>query len=197
MNYETEKLKSEYTELIALWKKIKDNWEKKSLDSEDLYRIYPFLTTTAAISRKYIHWNKDLNFEISIVEPSLKTGVDTSIYLYYDETKFFNGYKKTLPLYDVTSSLLHQIEFSYMDNRKIDGKMTTDTEIYLFARSDKLCESCALTNNGEYRGNGKDFKKTVMHIEYSDCLCGYYMNIDSYLNNIEKLIKKVTKVTSL
>lgn len=184
-----EKLKQEYKALEVLWDKLTEEWEQPS-DYEDLYRIYPLLTTTGAIVRKYISWHKNLNLNVSIVKPSLDTSVDTSEYLYYDEKTFFNGEKKNESLWQVASTFLHQTEYVYMDDRKSDGKVTDSTNIYLYVKSDRICKSCALANNGELRKNGNDYQKKGSFISYSDCLCGYYINMKSYMRAIKDLINE-------
>lgn len=188
MDYEMEKLKEEYRNLKALWDKLTTEWEKPS-DFEDLYRVYPLLTATAAIVRKYIYWNQGLNFSVRVIIPSLENTKNASEYLYYDEKAFFNGEEKNISLSEVASLFLHQREFCYMDDRKSDGKMTNAVKIYLYTRTDRLCKSCSLANNGEYRGNGKDYRKTKSFVSYSDCECGYYIRINSYLSSVDKVIR--------
>ena len=189
MDYGIEKLNKEYNELRLLWNKLKAEWEKPS-DWEDLYRVYPLLTTTAAIARKYIHWDKSLNNEVKVIKPSLETNIDTSDYLNSDEKSFFNGVKENKKFTEVAGLFLHQIEYNYMDDRKSDGKITNNTTIYIYVRSDILCKSCALVNNGEYKEGKKNYKKTTAFVKYPDCTCGIYVNIDSYLDSIEQLINK-------
>ncbi len=189
MDYEIEKLKDELASLGFLWNKLKSEWEKPS-DFEDIYRVYPFLTTTAAIARKYIHWNKNLDFSVRVIEPSFETDIDTSEYFYYDEKSFFNGINKDTPISRIAGLFLHQREYGYMDDRKSDGKMTGDVTIYVYAKSDVLCKSCSLVNNGEYKDNGNNYRKTTSFVGYSDCTCGLYINIDSYIETVNKIATK-------
>jgi hypothetical protein len=192
MDYELEKLKQEYTAFTVLWNKVKSEWIQPS-DWEDLYRVYPYLTTTAAIARKYSVWDKDLDFAVKVIEPIAVGEVDTSIFFYCDEKSFFNGRAIDLPLSKVASVFLHQSEFCYMDNRKSDGVMSSQVSIYIYARSDILCKSCSLANSGEYKENGQNLKQRTASVSYPDCTCGYYIDIDSYLVSINKIIKKLQK----
>lgn len=187
MSYELEKLNKEHKELKLLWDKLKSEWVKPS-DFEDLYRVYPLLTTTAAIARKFIYWDKSLDFPVKVVEPSSLDEVDTSEYYYNNEKSFFNGIEKTVSLSSVAGLILHQKEYGYMDNRKDLGEMSEDVIIYIHIKSDLLCKSCSLANNGKYEENGKNYRKTTSFITYSDCTCGFYVDIDTYLNAIDKII---------
>lgn len=189
-----EKLERECESLKILWGKLETEWERPS-DNEDCYRIYPLLTTTAAIARKYIHWDKNLDFEVDVVVPSVNTGVDTSVYYYSDEKSFFNGEPQKKLLSNVSSSFLHQKEYVYMDNRKSDGKMSKDVNIYLYVKTDLLCKRCSIINNGEYKENKANYRKTTCFITPCDCTCGYYIKVRSYIDAVQKVIKKVTKVT--
>ena len=192
MDYEMEKLNTEYTTLRALWNKLQSEWERLS-DHEGLYKVYPLLTTTAAIARKYIFWNKDLDFSVKIIEPSSSMTVDTSKYFYYDEKSFFNGTKKDRPLSIIAGLFLHQNEYVYVDDREKDGKMSEKVTIFIYAKSDVLCKSCAQANNGEYKENERNYRTTKSFITYSDCTCGLYIDIESYVGAIKKIIDKKKK----
>jgi len=188
MDYELEKLTQEYESLKSLYNKLVKEWGHPS-DFEDLYKVYPLLTVTGALARKYLQWDKKLSYLVDVIKPKLGD-MDTSEFLYYDEKTFFNGEKTQVPLSSVTSMFLHQYEYGYMDDRKLSGKMTPKVSIYLFITTDILCESCALANNGKYKAGKNNFRKTTSFIGYSDCTCGYYVNFKSYLQALEQMIKE-------
>ena len=187
MDYEIEKLKIEYESLRILWNKLKFEWVHLS-DSEDLYRVYPLLTTTSAIARKYIYWDKDMDLKVKIIKPSFTTDTNTSEYLYFDEKSFLNGEKEELSLSTIAGLFLHQNKYAYVDDRKKDGKMGETITIYIHVKTDILCKSCAIANNGKYEERRRNFNKSQSYVSYPDCTCGYYINIDSYLEGIKNII---------
>jgi hypothetical protein len=174
-----EKLEKEFVELKALWLKLKKNWSKP-VDWEDLYRLYPLITVTSALSRQRIDQNQSYNVKIVLPKIGDKTKFDE--YFYADEHKFFNGVNTYSSLKNVTSSFLHAKNYVYMDTRK-SFEIDTESKIYLFVATDHLCPSCNEANIGDPKK--KYGKKSVGYI---DCTCGQYIDIDSFVSNIESLI---------
>ncbi len=186
MNYDLEKLKEEINKLETIFLKLESEWENIS-DYEDLYKLYPFLTTTAALSRKFIDWGIKNIPNLEIIEQALDNKVDTSIYLYSDAKKFFNGKKRVISLKEVCDYFLHQSEYHYIDDRKVDGFMKSNNYIYLGLKTDKLCKSCSIANNGFFKEDKPNYKKTNSFVVYSDCICTKYINIRSYINSLKSL----------
>jgi len=194
-NCSLEKLEVELTKLDELWTKLEKSWSKPE-DIEDVYRIYPLLDTTAAIARKMLVKNnkKDEDYKVEIVIPKNKKTVDTSEYLYPDEHKFFNGEAKTELLATIVSTFLHGSEYVYMDTRKTNNG--SNFKIYVFVRTDKLCQSCANANLKKPREDKPNYRDTTSFIQYDDCTCGQYVEVRSYISSMLKLSKdNINKIT--
>lgn len=184
-----EKLEFELELLNKLWTNLEKNWAQPK-DIEDVYRIYPLLDTTAILTRKIVTSNskKDKKYKIEVIIPTNDKTIDTKNYVYPDEYKFFNGEKKEEFLADIVSVFMHGSEYTYMDTRKkIDT--VNDFKIYIFVKTDILCQSCAEANLENPKTNKPNYKKTTQFIRYDDCTCGIYINIRSYINSILELIK--------
>ena len=194
-NCSLEKLEFELRILNKIWTNLEKNWEQPK-DMEDVYRIYPLLDTTAALTRKMVtacNGKKDEKYKVEVIEPSNKKNVDTANYLYPDEHKFFNGNKKEHLLADIVSTFLHGSDYVYMDTRKkLDDN--SDFNIYIYVKTDILCQSCAEVNLENPKKNTKNFRKSIGLIRYDDCTCGQYINVRSYINSILELINdKISK----
>lgn len=192
-NCSLEKLEVELSKLDELWTKLEKSWSKPE-DIEDVYRIYPLLDTTAAIARKMLVKNnkKDEDYKVNIVIPKNEKTVDTAEYLFPDEYKFFNGEAKTELLANIVSTLLHGSEYAYMDTRK--NNIGNNFKIYVFVRTDKLCQSCAEANLENPNINKNNYRKTIEFVEYGDCVCGQYINVRSYIDAISELVRdKISK----
>ena len=188
MDYGLEKLNKEFSELNSLWNKLHNHWEKPN-DYEDLYRIYPYFTTVSALVRQYAQWSSGKNIKkVRVVKPSDKRKIDTSKYLYPDEHSFFNGKEKLLPADKIASLFLHRHQCSYMDDRLLDGKKRNDTNIFLYISTDDQCRSCVEGNGGEYKEGRMNLRKATSYVGYSDCTCGYYIHIQSYIDAIEDFL---------
>ena len=183
MDYEIEKLHNEYMEMLSLWKKLKMTWNN-DLSTEDLYRLYPFLTTTSALARKYTQWNNKNDFLVNIIRPSFSRDVDVSQYFYSGEIAFLKGFEETRPLSFVAGIFLHQEQYGYMDNRLADGKISKGTRIFVYAKTDRVCDNCKPVNENPRRSR----------VSFSDCTCGYYIDIDSYLIAIKRIIDTERKL---
>ncbi len=135
-----EKLESELIILDQIWSELEENWAVPN-DYEDVYRIYPLLDTTAALSRKRLnHFGADRKkYQVMIVKPSTRLKVDTSKYFYSNEPTFFNGKRETCLLADVVSTILHGSNYVYMDTRKIFNDKE-DFEIYVYIETDKRAQ---------------------------------------------------------
>lgn len=188
MDYVFIKLKKELLELDTLWTKLEKEWEHP-MDWEDLYKMYPLFITTATIARFYSRNKKGYN--ISTIKWSLKDNTDTSNYYYSDEKRFFNGQKELKPLCEIAGLFLHQTECVYIDTRKSDWRMTKNTQIYLYIKTDIICESCALANNGSFNNKWKNYRKTIGFVTYDDCLCGLYIEVRDYIDTISRLISDI------
>jgi len=191
-NCSLEKLEVELEKIDELWTKLEKNWNKPE-DVEDVYRIYPLLDTTAAIARKILIKNgkKHKEYKVEIVIPKNKKIVDTTAYLYSGEHKFFNGDTKKELLANIASTFLHGSEYVYMDTRKINNK--SNFKIYVFVRTDKLCQSCANTNLKKTKKDKPNYRVTTSFIQYDDCICGQYIEVRSYISSISKLLKDSTQ----
>lgn len=183
-----EKLEVELKNLDELWTRLEKNWIKPE-DIEDVYRIYPLLDTTAAIARKILVKNgkKHKKYEVEIVTPKNEKVVDTTAYLYPDEHKFFNGETKKELLANIVSTFLHGSEYVYMDTRKV--KNESPFKIYVFIRTDKLCQSCADANLEKPKKDKPNYRVTTSFIQYDDCICGQYVEVRSYISSMSKLLK--------
>jgi hypothetical protein len=191
MDYGMEKLKEEFNQLNTIWKRLYEHWEKP-LDFEDLYRIYPYFSTVSALIRQYSQWsstNENMK-KVKAIKPSDEEIVNTSKYCNYDEHTFFNGKEIFLPMDKVASLFLHRHQCSYMDDRLIDGKMKSDTNIFLYISTDDQCRSCVEGNGGKYKENRMNLRKTSSYVGYSDCTCGYYIHIQSYIDSIDNFIRQ-------
>ncbi len=135
-----EKLESELEILNKIWTDLESNWADP-IDHEDVYRIYPLLDTTAALTRKRLnHFDANRKkYEVEIIKPSNERVVDTSEYLYSDEHDFFNGKKRKYLLASVVSTCLHGSDYVYMDTRKKDDSKS-EYEIYVFIETDQRSE---------------------------------------------------------
>ena len=188
-NCSLEKLEYELNILDETWTNLEKNWAKPK-DIEDVYRIYPLLDTTAAIARKMIirpGGKKDKQYKVDIILPGNDKIVDTSMYRYPDEHKFFNGKAKKELLGDIVSKFLHGSEYVYMDTRKLNDN--SDFKIYVFVKTDMLCKSCSEANLKNSQKDKINYKKTVSHIQYDDCTCGRYVDVRNYINSISKLLE--------
>lgn len=186
-NCSLEKIEVELKKLDELWTKLEKNWSNPE-DIEDVYRIYPLLDTTAALARKMLIKNSKENpqYKVEIVVPKNEGNIDTSNYLYPDEHSFFNGEEKKELLANIVSIFLHGAEYVYMDTRKInDG---SNFKIYVFVRTDKLCQSCADANLKKPRNDKPNYRKTTSFIQYDDCTCGQYIEVRSYISSMSKLL---------
>lgn len=191
-NCSLEKLEVELKKLDDLWTKLEKNWASPE-DIEDVYRIYPLLDTTAALARKMLIKNskKDQQYKVEIVVPKNEKTVDTSNYLYSDEHSFFNVEEKQELLANIVSTFLHGSEYVYMDTRKINNQ--SDFKIYVFVRTDKLCQSCAEVNLKKPRKDRPNYRETTAFIQYDDCTCGQYIEVRSYITSISKLLDEKIK----
>lgn len=71
-NCSLEKLEIELKKLNNLWSNLENYWAKPK-DIEDVYRIYPLLDTTAALSRKMLvkrNGKKDNKYRVKVVKPT-------------------------------------------------------------------------------------------------------------------------------
>lgn len=187
-NCSLEKLECELEKLNELWTNLEGSWENPD-DIEDVYRIYPLLDTTAAIARKMItspDGKKDSGYKVDVVLPGNNKSVDTSAYRYSGEHKFFNGKNREELLGNIVSTFLHASEYKYMDTRKIND--SNNLKIYVFVRTDKLCQSCAKANLENPKKNKINYKKHISHVRYSDCTCGYYVSVRSYIDSLLMLL---------
>lgn len=187
-NCSLEKLEVELEKLDELWTKLEKNWNEPE-DIEDIYRIYSLLDTTTAIARKILVKNgkKHKEYEVEIVIPKNEKIVDTTAYLYSDEHKFFNGETKKELLANIVSTFLHGSEYVYMDTRKIKNESLF--KIYVFVRTDKLCQSCADANLEKPKKDKPNYRVTTSFIQYDDCTCGQYVEVRSYISSMSKLLK--------
>lgn len=186
-NCSLEKLECELEILNHLWTKLEKNWASPE-DIEDVYRIYPLLDTTAALARKMLVKNskKSQQYKVEIVVPKNEKNVDTSNYSYSDEHSFFNGEEKKALLANIVSTFLHGSEYVYMDTRKINNEV--GYKIYVFVRTDKLCQSCADANLKKPKKDKPNYRKTTTFIQYDDCTCGQFIEVRSYISSISKLL---------
>jgi hypothetical protein len=184
-----EKLESELNVLNRIWTKLENNWAQPE-DIEDVYRVYPLLDTTAAIARKMVtsFGNKNKKYSIEVIVPTNDRAVDTKSYLYSDEHKFFNGKEKEVPLSNITSVFLHGSEYVYMDTRK-DISGNKDFKIYVFVKTDILCQSCAEANLKNPKPDKNNYRKTTEFVGYDDCVCGQYINVRSYVDSVTEFVK--------
>ena len=198
-NCSLEKLEFELEILHKMWTTLEENWEQPE-DVEDLYRIYPLLDTTAAITRKMVvsaGGEKNKKYKVEVIKPTNRRTVDTTGYWYSDEHKFFNGEKSEDLLANVVSNFLHGSEYAYMDTRKTVGS-NSDFKIYVFIKTDIFCPSCAAANLENPKKDKNNFRKTTSLIRYDDCTCGQYINVRSYINSIWELVKdKINEHESL
>lgn len=176
-----EKLEKEFFELKELWRVLKNNWSKPD-NWEDLYRLYPLITTTSALARQRLS-DKAPSYNVEIISPKIGDKKRFDDYFYADANKFFNGKKTCSPLKSCTSSFLHAKNYGYMDTRK-SVEVDSEYKIYLFVATDYLCPSCKEANIG----NSKQ-KYGKKHVGYTDCTCGQYIDIDSFITNLELLIR--------
>ncbi|MDP2691920.1 MAG: hypothetical protein Q8O95_05995 [bacterium] len=191
-NCSLEKLEVELKELDELWAKLEKNWSNPE-DIEDVYRIYPLLDTTSAIARKMLVKNSKKNpqYKVSVVIPKNEKTLDTSSYLHADEHAFFNGEEKEELLANIVSTFLHGSEYVYMDTRRINND--SDFKIYVFVRTDMLCQSCADANLKKPKIGKMNYRKTTAFIQYDDCTCGKYVEVRSYISSISKLLDEKIK----
>lgn len=182
-----ENLEIEITKLDQLWSKLEKDWNRPE-DIEDVYRIYPLLDTTATLARKklVIYSNKNKNYTVEVVVPTNKKTIDTSKYIYSDEHKFFNGNSKKELLANVVSTFLHGSEYVYMDTR-MRSDQKDGYKIYVFVKTDKLCASCAEANLDNPKKDKINYRKTLSFVTFSDCVCGEYIEIRSYIDAIKQL----------
>jgi hypothetical protein len=187
-NCSLEKLEVELEKLNELWTKLEKNWNEPE-DIEDVYRIYPLLDTTAALARKMLIKNSKKNpqYKVEIVVPKNEGNVDTSNYLYPNAHKFFNGETKKELLANIVSTFLHGSEYVYMDTRKIKDEGLF--KIYVFVRTDKLCQSCTDANLKKPKKDKPNYRVTTSFIQYVDCICGQYVEVRSYISSMSKLLK--------
>lgn len=188
-NCSLEKLESELSVLNKIWTNLENNWAQPK-DIEDVYRVYPLLDTTASIARKMStspDKKKDKKYKVEVVLPTNNKIVDTKSYLYLGAHKFFNGKEKEELLSNVTSTFLHGTGYVYMDTRK-DISNNNDYKIFVFVKTDKLCWSCAEANLENPKPDKNNYKKTTAYVGYTDCTCGTYINVRSYINVVLKLV---------
>lgn len=176
-----EKLEKEFLELKKLWLVLKKNWIKPD-DWEDLYRLYPLITTTSALARQRLS-DKAPSYNVEIISPKIGDKKRFDDYFYSDADKFFNGKKTCSSLKSVISSFLHAKNYVYMDTRK-SVEVDSEYKIYLFVATDYLCLSCNEANIGN--PNQRYGKK---HVGYTDCICGQYVDLDSFINTVEAFIE--------
>ncbi len=183
-----EKLESEFNILNKIWTNLEKNWAQPE-DAEDVFRVSPLLDTTAAIARKILVKNgkKNQNYKVEIVIPKNGKAIDTSDYLWADEHVFFNGEEKEELLANIVSTFLHGSEYVYMDTRKISSN--SDLKIYVFVRTDILCQSCANANLKNPKKDKPNYRKDTSFIQYDDCTCGQYVSVRSYISSISKLLQ--------
>lgn len=183
-----EKLEIELEKLDELWSKLEKTWNNPE-DIEDVYRVYPLLDITAALARKklIIYGVKNEKYKVRVIMPTNMKAVDTTNYLYDHNHKFFNGDSKKELLADVVSTFLHASEYVYMDTRKqVDQR--NNFNIYVFIKTDCICESCAEKNMENYKKDKINYRKTLQFIVYDDCICGKYVEVRSYINAIKYLL---------
>ena len=141
-----EKLENEFIELKRIWTELEENWSDP-IDYEDLYRVYPLLDTTAALTRKRLSYVKERwsKYKIEIIKPATleeiasMEQIDTSEYFYSDEDDFYYGKREIKQLGLVVSTFLHADRYTYKDTRKdFEGKL--DFNIYLKISTDKRSE---------------------------------------------------------
>jgi hypothetical protein len=187
-NCSLEKLESELIVLNEIWTSLENNWAHPK-DIEDVYRIYPLLDTTAAIARKMVtsFGSKSKKYKVEVVVPTNDKKVNAESYLYSDEHKFFNGKAKEVSLGNVTSTFLHGSEYVYMDTRKYISD-SNDFKIYVFVKTDILCQSCAEANLKNPKLGKNNYRKTTEYVGYDDCICGEYINVRSYINSMLELV---------
>lgn len=184
-----EKMEYELRILNQIWSELEENWASPN-DYEDLYRIYPLLDTVAVLARKRLnHFDANRQkYKVEIIEPSDTKEVNTSKYLYSDEHSFFNGRKKECLLANITSTFVHGSEYKYMDTRK-ETHDKGNYEIYVFIATDILCGSCADANLDKPKPDKPNYKKKGSFVRYTDCTCGKYINVRSYIDAISELVE--------
>lgn len=193
---ELEKFESELSELTVLWDRLVSNWRKPE-DAEDLYRVYPLLKTTSALVRCRVQRfkSKSKEYNVKVVIPGYDDAIVVDdMYRYSDETRFFCGVHKEMTLADVTSKFLHVSEFCYMDDSKIDSD--DPFEIYLYVCTDEFCASCADANLIKTKTDGPNYRKKARMVRYTDCTCGYYVNVNSYISSLKKVLVYFAKQQS-
>ena len=196
-NYWLEKMRSEYSDLVLLWKEVSENWKQSGEDLEKIYQIRVPLSVLAFICRKmmepsYIAWNENKKCKnryrgirvMLLKEGDNRASFDKELDGMQYPDDFEGMIKSEADLYEVCNYLIHESESAYVDDMYLytdkgncEVKKRDEVSIYYKLRTQHL------------RRRASAPEKISYFVEYSDEKTGFVLiDIKSIIEAFEKFI---------